>query len=82
MTGWPALCEPHGKEIDRLTECVSDYFNFCVDATVPTRIVKRNPNNKPWATKDIKALLNKKRARQRWRQGGGENDSEETEENY
>ena len=33
-----------------------------MDATVPTRTVKCYPINKPWATKDIKAFNNKKRA--------------------
>ncbi|XP_030581547.1 uncharacterized protein LOC115777725 [Archocentrus centrarchus] len=61
VTDWPALCEPHGQDIDRLTECITDYINFCVDTIVPTRIVKCYPNNKPWVTKDIKALLNNKK---------------------
>ncbi|KAI4888527.1 hypothetical protein NFI96_008530 [Prochilodus magdalenae] len=60
-TDWTALYEPHGEDIDRLTECITDYINFCVDSTVPTRTVKCYPNNKPWVTKDIKALLNKKK---------------------
>lgn len=51
----------HGEDIDGLTECITDYINFCVDYTVPTRTVKCYPNNKPWVTKDIKALLNKKK---------------------
>ncbi|KAL6473956.1 hypothetical protein MHYP_G00175170 [Metynnis hypsauchen] len=60
-TDWTAFCEPHGEDIDGLTECITDYINFCVDSTVPTRIVKCYPNNKPWVTKDIKALLNEKK---------------------
>ncbi|KAI4873724.1 hypothetical protein NFI96_000464 [Prochilodus magdalenae] len=60
-TDWTALYEPHGEDIDRLTECITDYINFCVDSTVPTRTVKCYPNNKPWVTKDVKALLNKKK---------------------
>ncbi|KAI4877531.1 hypothetical protein NFI96_027122, partial [Prochilodus magdalenae] len=60
-TDWTALYEPHGEDIDGLTECITDYINFCVDSTVPTRTVKCYPNNKPWVTKDIKALLNKKK---------------------
>ena len=31
ITDWPALCEPHGEDIDGLTECITDYINFCVD---------------------------------------------------
>ncbi|KAI4899250.1 hypothetical protein NFI96_000608 [Prochilodus magdalenae] len=60
-TDWTALYEPHGEDIDGLTECITDYINFCVDSTVPTRTVECYPNNKPWVTKDIKALLNKKK---------------------
>lgn len=35
----------------------TDYINFCVDC----RTVKCYPNNKPWVTKDIKAILNEKK---------------------
>ncbi|TWW62235.1 hypothetical protein D4764_04G0008820 [Takifugu flavidus] len=31
------LCEPHGEDIDGLTTCITDYINFCVEITVPTR---------------------------------------------
>ncbi|XP_049911756.1 uncharacterized protein LOC126397200 [Epinephelus moara] len=63
VTDWNVLCEPHGEDIDGLTECITDYINFCVDGIVPARTVRCYPNNKPWVTKDIKAILNlKKRA--------------------
>ena len=61
MTDWPALCEPHGEDIDGLTECITDYINFCVDCNVPARTVTCYPNNKPWITKKIKAILNEKK---------------------
>ena len=61
ITDWHALCEPHGDDIDGLTECVTNYINFCVDCNVPTRVVHCYPNNKPWVTKDIKAILNSKK---------------------
>ena len=60
VTDWNALCEPHGEDIDGLTECITDYINFCVDGIVPARTL-RYPNNKPWVTKDIKATLNQKK---------------------
>ncbi|XP_049889997.1 uncharacterized protein LOC126383511 [Epinephelus moara] len=60
-TDWQALCEPHGEDIDGLTECITDYLSFCVDSTVPARTVHCYPNNKPWVTKDIKAILNSKK---------------------
>ncbi|KAJ8412582.1 hypothetical protein AAFF_G00129180 [Aldrovandia affinis] len=63
VTVWQALCEPHGEDIDGLTKCITDYINFCVDCNVPTRTVHCYSNNKPWVTRDIKAILNaKKRA--------------------
>ena len=39
VTDWPALCEPHRGDIDGLTECITDYRNFCVDCNVPARTV-------------------------------------------
>ena len=47
VTDWDALCEPHGEDIDGLTECITDYINFCVDGIVPARTVCCYPNNKP-----------------------------------
>lgn len=35
----------------------TEYINFCGDS----RMVKCYPNNKPWVTKDIKAILNEKK---------------------
>uniref|UniRef100_A0A3P9LKD5 Reverse transcriptase domain-containing protein n=1 Tax=Oryzias latipes TaxID=8090 RepID=A0A3P9LKD5_ORYLA len=62
-TVWEELCSPHGEDIDCLTECITDYINFCVENTVPTRKVRCFSNNKPWITPEIKALLKgKKRA--------------------
>ena len=61
VTDWPALCESHGEDIDGLTECITDYINFCVDCNVPARTVTCYANNKPWITKDIKAILNEKK---------------------
>ncbi|TWW73670.1 hypothetical protein D4764_15G0010660 [Takifugu flavidus] len=60
-TNWSALCEPHGEDLDGLTDCVSDYIKFCTENSVPTKKVRCYPNNKPWVTSDLKALLNKKK---------------------
>ncbi|TWW59213.1 hypothetical protein D4764_06G0007430 [Takifugu flavidus] len=49
-------------DLDGLTDCVSDYIKFCTENSVPTKKVRCYPNNKPWVTSDLKALLNKKRA--------------------
>ena len=38
-TDWDALYEPHGEDIDGLTDCVSEYIGFCIDNTIPTKEV-------------------------------------------
>ncbi len=60
ITDWDVLCE-HGDDIDSMGDCVTEYINFCVDTTIPTTEVRCFPNNKPWITRDLKALLNKKK---------------------
>ncbi|XP_072543920.1 uncharacterized protein [Salminus brasiliensis] len=60
-TDWEVLCESAGEDIDNRTGCITDYINFCTDTIVPVRRVRCFPNNKPWITKDLKKLLNKKR---------------------
>jgi len=60
-TAWAELCDPHGEDIDSLTHCITDYINFCVENTVPTRPVRCFSNNKPWINPDIKALLKEKK---------------------
>lgn len=58
---WEELCNPHGEDIDSLTDCITDYIKFCVENTVPTRTVRCFPNNKPWINPDIKTLLKEKK---------------------
>ncbi|TWW68206.1 hypothetical protein D4764_19G0000040 [Takifugu flavidus] len=53
--------DAHGEDIDNLTNCITDYINFCVENTVPTRTVRSFSNSKPWITPDIKALLKEKK---------------------
>ncbi|XP_062863986.1 tyrosine-protein kinase receptor [Trichomycterus rosablanca] len=60
-TVWEELCDPNGEDIDSLTHCITDYVNFCVENTVPTKTVRCFSNNKPWINPDIKALLKKKK---------------------
>ncbi|KAI3358284.1 hypothetical protein L3Q82_003282 [Scortum barcoo] len=60
-TDWDVLCEPHGEDIDNMTDCITEYTRFCEDTTVPARTVHCFSNNKPWITRDLKALLNKKK---------------------
>ncbi|KAI3363582.1 hypothetical protein L3Q82_011589, partial [Scortum barcoo] len=49
------------QDIDSLTDCITDYINFCVETTVPTKRVRCFSNNKPWVTPDLRALLQEKR---------------------
>ena len=60
-TVWDIFSDSHGEDIDNLTDSITDYINFCVENTVPTRTVRYFSNNKPWITPDIKALLKEKK---------------------
>jgi len=60
-TVWEEFCDSHGEDIDSLTNCITDYINFCVENIVPTRTVRCFSNNKPWINPDIKALLKEKK---------------------
>ncbi|KAK7913293.1 hypothetical protein WMY93_013504 [Mugilogobius chulae] len=60
-TVWTELCDPHGEDINAMTECITDYINFCFENTVPSRTVRCFSNNKPWINPDIKALLKEKK---------------------
>lgn len=68
-TDWNAHCEPHGGDTYRLTECITDYINFCVDCSVPAGTVHCYPNNKLWVTKAIKAESSIGQVQARLRQG-------------
>ena len=61
LTDWDVLCEPHGEDIDLMTDCITDYIRFCEDTNMPARTVHCFSNNKPCITSDLKALLNKKK---------------------
>ena len=54
-------CELLGEDIDRLTECITDSINFCVDLTVSAETVHCYPNNKLRVTNDIKEILDDNR---------------------
>lgn len=57
-TAWEVLCGPHEQDIDSLMDRT---INFCVETMVPTRRVRCFSINKPWATPDLRALLQEKR---------------------
>ena len=56
------LIDPHGEDIEGMTHCLTEYLNFCADVVSPVRTVRCYPNNKPWVTREVKAVLNKKKA--------------------
>ena len=47
--------------IDYNVDVLNSYIAFCIDHIVPKKLVKCFPNNKPWVTKELKPLLNKKK---------------------
>ena len=46
---------------NKLTDVISTYISFCVESVIPSKHITIFPNNKPWATKDLKGVLNKKK---------------------
>lgn len=40
---------------------VYSYTTFCVNSIIPTKTLTVFPNNKPWVTKELKNILNKKK---------------------
>lgn len=59
-TDWE--CFQEGSEnIDELADTVSSYVTFCVDMVILTKTTVTFPNNKPWVTKELKSVINKKK---------------------
>ena len=56
-TDWDVLCVPHGEDINNMTDCITEYINFCEQTILPAKTVNCFPNNKPWITSDLKTLL-------------------------
>ena len=46
--------------IDKQTEVISDYINFCTDLCIPKKTVKKHANQKPWIKKHIDDLIDQK----------------------
>ena len=59
-TAWDVLCD-ESCDLEENVEVCSSYINFCTDLIIPTKEVKVYPNNKPWVTKDLKEIINKKK---------------------
>ena len=54
------LCEPD-EDINSTTDCITEYIKFYENTTLPAWTIHCFPNNKPWITRDLKDLLNKKK---------------------
>lgn len=59
-TDWDSLLSP-SDDINKQVDTVSSYISFCVDSIIPSKTVTIYPNNKPWITKELKEILNKKK---------------------
>ena len=46
---------------NEVTDVISSHISFCVDSVIPSKHITIFPNNKPWVTKDLKGVLNKKK---------------------
>lgn len=60
QTDWSVYTESC-KDLKELTDTISGFSHFCEDSIVLTKRVKRFPNNKPWITKEIKGIINRKK---------------------
>ena len=60
-TDWDLFVEANNNHIDKISEVVTDYINYCTENIVPTKRVKCFANNKPWVTKGLKTILNEKK---------------------
>lgn len=61
ITDWEIFFQSCEGDLNLLTDSISSYLSFCVDAVIPTKQIKLYPNNKPWVTKDLKQWLNNKK---------------------
>ena len=53
--------ESNREDIDRITNCTTNYLKFCMENVIPVKTVHCFPNNKLWITSNVKDLLNQKK---------------------
>ncbi len=58
-TDWNVFVDS-SRDIDELTDVVSSWVSYCEDVVIPDKIIKVYPNSRPWVSKALKVLLNKK----------------------
>ncbi|KAI3351338.1 hypothetical protein L3Q82_005877 [Scortum barcoo] len=62
-TVWDVLLNPHGEDIEGMTHCLTDYLNFCMQTWSPlSRLSAATQITSHWVTREVKTVLNKKRA--------------------
>lgn len=66
---WEELCNPHGEDIDSLTNCITYYITFCVENTVPTRTVRCFSKEKKRAGKREELKAGQQELRSKIREG-------------
>ena len=49
------------SNIEQNVDVLNSYIDFCINNIVPKKVVRCFPNNKPWVTKELKVLLNRKK---------------------
>ena len=59
-TDWSVFIDAT-ENVSELADTVCNYINFCVSSIVPVKTIKIFSNNKPWVSKDIKDILNRKK---------------------
>ncbi|KAJ8022010.1 hypothetical protein HOLleu_39377 [Holothuria leucospilota] len=59
-TDWSVFVDAN-PELSDLVDVVSSYIQFCRENSIPTKKVKVSPNNKPWITKEVKSVINRKK---------------------
>ena len=59
ITIWDNLVSAD-DDIDKRTEIISDYINFCTDLCLPQKSIRMCTNQKPWITKQIQEMIDHK----------------------
>ena len=59
-TNWQVFIDSC-TSINELNDHVTSYVNYCEDTCLEKKTIKCFNNNKPWVTKEMKALLNEKK---------------------
>lgn len=59
-TDWTAFSQDE-DDVTKITDSVCSYISWCVESIIPRKTIQVFSNNKPWVTKSIKEVLNKKK---------------------